>query len=173
MTRSVSVAVLIAVLAVLAPSAAAAPGSHGSVNSELAAVRAATAKYHNVERALADGYAAAPDCVSSPDGGMGYHYFNQALFMSPTLDPRQPEVLLYAPLPNGGRRLVGVEYLYAYGPTAPGPNASVPTMFGHRFDGPMPGHFPGMPWHSEQHAWLWQANPKNGMFAPFNPNVRC
>ncbi len=36
----------------------------------------------------------------------------------------------------------------------------------------MEGHDPQMPRHYDLHVWLWQANPA-GIFAPFNPNVRC
>jgi hypothetical protein len=36
----------------------------------------------------------------------------------------------------------------------------------------MPGHQPGMPIHYDLHVWLWMDNP-SGMFAPWNPRVRC
>ncbi len=133
---------------------------------QLAQVRRATAKYHNVETALADGYIAAPHCVEHPVlGGMGYHYVNPSL-LDGTLDPLKPELLLYAPSGNGGVRLVGVEYMVPY------MGQEHPSLFGRKFDGPMPGHEPGMPTHYDLHAWIWQANP-NGTFSQFNPNVSC
>ena len=170
------VLLLFAVLAAAIPLAAvASPGGGGSnVGRELAQVRQATAKYHNVRAAIADGYQPTDECVESPAGGMGFHYVNPALMGDPALDPRRPEVLLYAPSGNGVK-LVGVEWikLFSHDPNAVPPSGTpLPALFGQTFEGWMPGHFPGMPWHAELHAWVWQANPK-GVFAPFNPNVDC
>ncbi|MEP7335237.1 MAG: hypothetical protein ABI717_05590 [Actinomycetota bacterium] len=156
-------------LAVLVPAAVPA----ANVNSELAAVRQATAKYHQVGNALAAGYVADPFCVESPAGGMGFHYVNPALVMDPAIDPLRPEALLYAPSGNG-LRLVAVEWLQfsnVFFP-APAPTAPKQSLFGREFDGWMPGHSPVMPWHAELHAWIWQANPV-GIFASWNPNVGC
>ncbi|WP_293768509.1 hypothetical protein [Sporichthya sp.] len=36
----------------------------------------------------------------------------------------------------------------------------------------MEGHEPGMPRHYDEHAWLWQDNPK-GTLEPYNPNGSC
>jgi hypothetical protein len=150
----------------------------------LGAVRAATAKYQRESVALADGYVADPVCVSSPAGGMGTHYVNVALVQEPGVDPLRPEVLLYATMKNGKRKLIGVEYLaplivtgvgpwYNYmGTPTPGTYDPAPTLFGQTFDGPMAGHNPFMPWHYDQHVWIWQHNP-DGMFAQFNPTVEC
>ncbi len=132
----------------------------------LSAVRQATVKYHDVTRALADGYVPVSDCEALPGvGGMGVHYLNPALAADQAFDPTRPEVLLYAPA-GDGLRLVGVEYFIA---NAGHPH---PQLFGRAFDGPMAGHAPGMPEHYDLHAWLWQANPA-GVFAPWDPNVRC
>ncbi len=77
------------------------------VNKGLAEVRQATAKYHNVSNALADVYQPTEHCVAVPGlGGMGYHYTNPALIGDPSVDPSKPEVLLYAPKPNGTLKLV-------------------------------------------------------------------
>ena len=39
------------------------------MNADLAKLRAATAKYHSLERALADGYSVENEpCIASPDG---------------------------------------------------------------------------------------------------------
>ena len=40
------------------------------------------------------------------------------------------------------------------------------------FDGPMPGHEPGMPVHYDLHAYIWRHNP-HGTFTAWNPNVHC
>jgi hypothetical protein len=128
------------------------------VGAELAQVRAATARYHDVDVALADGFLPPPDghCVAGPDGAMGYHYVNFGRVGQ--LDPTMPQVLLYAPRPDGGLRLVGVEYLSPTG--------------GELFGQPFRDHSPPFGDDTALHVWLWQANPA-GMFAPFNPNVRC
>lgn len=143
----------------------------------LAQVRAETAKYHNEAVAIAAGYV--PDAVCVP--GMGYHYINGSLVGAPGVTERQPEVLLYVDSPNGGRRLVGVEYL-AFAMTAAGPwvgpnppdfISTNPILFdGQALNGPMIGHAPDMPWHYDLHVWIWSHNP-DGMFATFNPNVTC
>lgn len=173
--RAVLVTALAAMLMAMAMPAVAAPGQTSSdVNAVIAAVRAATSQYHSEERAIADGYVRTDDCVAIPGGGMGYHYVNFALMGDPALDPERPEVLLYADS-GKGRRLVAVEWikLWSSDPNAVPPSETpVPTMFDTAFHGWMPGHFPGMPWHAELHAWIWQANP-DGVFAQFNPNVSC
>jgi len=136
------------------------------VNKDLAKVRAATAKYHNVDAALADGYVAAPVCVEVPGlGAMGYHYELPGS-IDGIVDPLRPEALLYVPSGNG-LRLVGVEYIVDAGAVA-----GAPTLFGQTFDGPMPGHHPGQPTHYDLHVWLWSKNP-SGMFSQFNPKLTC
>ena len=166
----------LATLAVLAACADAAPTTPAAsdaqplaarggadVNRALAAARAATARYHRVEAAEADGYVVGSPCVAHPDpkvGGMGIHYVHPALIGDPALDPATPEVLVYEPQKNGALRLVAVEYLK---PKAmPGPR---PTLFGQPFeDGPMDTY--------ALHAWVWQNNPA-GILAAFNPTVSC
>jgi hypothetical protein len=143
-----------------------------SLQRELQAAKAATARFHSLRQALKAGYVLPPaplkdHCVSSPAGGMGVHLENPALMADAALDIRRPEILNYAIKPNGRLRLVALEYFVAssLAPTAP-------VLFGHTFDGPMPGHHPGMPEHYDLHAWVWKANP-SGMFAMFNPNLHC
>jgi len=47
----------------------------GSVQAQLAEVRAATARYHDLDAALADGYIPVSPCVAEAGlGGMGYHF---------------------------------------------------------------------------------------------------
>ncbi len=102
---------------------------------------------------------------SQPRWQDGHHYVNLQLASDLTSDPFRPEVLLYAPVGNG-LKLVGVEYFQADAGQAR------PAVLGQPFDGPMPGHEPGMPTHYDLHVWLWQHNP-NGIFAPWNPTVQC
>ncbi len=159
---------------------------------ELAAVKRATAQFHQFERAIAAGYRdpTGGRCVVNPRGVMGIHSPNQALIGSQVLDPERPEVLLYLPKEGGGMRLIGVEYLQPvllrnpstgvvapwFAPT-PWPSNYVvvtptPQLFGQTFQGPMPGHVPGMPWHWDLHVWVWANNP-SGMFAQWNPALSC
>lgn len=133
-------------------------------------VKAATAKYHSVNRALAAGYVAPPvpaGCVESPMGAMGYHFENPALMQDSVLNPRRPEILLYERKRNGKFRLIGVEYYMEADRTA-----TTPVLFGQAFQGPMPAHHPGMETHYDLHVWLWKKNP-SGLFAEWNPRVSC
>lgn len=159
---------------------------------ELAAVRRGTAVFHEVERAIGAGYAdpSVGRCDASPAGVMGIHSGNPALIQSQALDPAQPEVLLYLPKEGGGFRLIGVEYLQPVllrnpetGVVAPWLAQTpwpanyvvvtpTPQLFGQTFQGPMPGHVPGMPWHWDLHVWVWADNP-SGMFAQWNPALSC
>jgi hypothetical protein len=180
--------VMAVLLASSATIAMAAPGgiTDSDVLRDLAAARQATAKYHNVDVALADGYGISPfaPCVSSPAGGMGFHYANEALLADSSVDVLTPEILLYIPKKNGGRKLVGVEYFLGIGPVwAPGgppPPEPIdpppaPVILGQVMgdDGElMAPHGPGQPWHYDLHVWLWQGNP-DGMFEEFNRNVSC
>ena len=152
----------------------------------IAAVRAATSRYHDVNQALADGYVPVSPCIEAPGlGVMGIHYLNPALASDLTIDARAPEILLYVPS-DSGLRLVGVEYWSIalantadgpapwFGPTAPagGFVNPAPVVLGVQFEGPMEGHDPGMPWHYDRHLWIWQANTA-GIFEQFNPKVSC
>jgi hypothetical protein len=170
----------------------ASPTDPGGLAAEMSAVRDATWAFHDVNQALAAGYAppAGGHCEQSPAGAMGVHSANQALLGTQALDPTQPEVLLYLPTGGGKHALVGVEYVQpvllrntATGAVAPWfahepwPSTFVqitqtPSMFGETFQGPMPGHQPGMPWHYDLHVWAWEPNPA-GTFAQMNPRLRC
>lgn len=136
-------------------------------------VTAATARYHSVPRAEAAGYSGAGEpCVSSPLGTMGIHYVNAALLRDDAVDPLRPEILLYVPKENGKLQLVGVEYWVRDADGDLTTDQDRPSLFGQGFDGPMPGHAPGMPVHYDLHLWQWQPNPA-GTFAPFNPDLSC
>jgi hypothetical protein len=162
-------------LVVNAP-AAHAHGGHqhgGKVDRKaLAEVRRATAKYHNVNKAIADGFIPTEHCVSEPgSGGMGYHYVNPAHLLDGVINPRRPEILVYVPSPSGPR-LAAVEYMQVDADQDVTTDGDRPSVLGQPFDGPMPGHEPGMPVHYDKHVWLWKHNPA-GMFAPWNPAVTC
>lgn len=166
-------------------------GYAGSLGSaDLQAVRAAVARYHSYDQALAAGYSAAGEpCISSPAGTMGYHAANRTILQSGTIDPLRPPILLYVPRADGSLSLAGVEYFMpalVNTPDGPRPWFSqadprdqgltffnpAPTLFGATFNGPMAGHNPQMPWHYDLHVWLVENNP-SGMFAQFNPALSC
>ena len=171
----VSTGSVVLLLLVVASVAYAATGvTDPSVLRELAQVRQATAKYHDVNVALADGFIRTPECVESPDGGMGIHFINPARLMDPVENIREPEVLLYVETVDGFK-LIGVEYFYGIGApdtSIPNPAPPAPVLFGRPFDGPMDPHEPGQPPHYDLHVWIWENNP-SGMFAIWNPNVSC
>lgn len=129
----------------------------------LKAVKKATAKYHNFQKALEDGFVQVSPCVSHPTlGTMGYHYANIERVLDPALDPAEPEVLLYIPNEQGNLRLVAVEYVVPLG-LVPEP----PVLFGQTF------HTDPEPLNQYSlHVWAWRNNP-SGIFAPFNPKLSC
>ncbi|MFB7247642.1 hypothetical protein ACFCYX_34865 [Streptomyces populi] len=132
----------------------------------------ASVKYRDEKVALADGYVP-HQCSSDPagHGSMGYHYFNESRYGS--LDPAKPAALLFEDGKDGKRRLAGVEWIVLDSDQNLKTSKDRPSMFGgQKFDGPMPGHYPGMPIHYDLHVWLWKQNP-NGLFDRWNPRVKC
>lgn len=129
---------------------------------DLARARAATAQYHNVDKALADGFINTRQCVEVPGlGAMGIHFVRPDRIGNPALDVEQPETLLYLPDKHGRLRLIGIEYV------VPGSMSSnPPVLFGQQF------HFNNQRNEWALHVWIWQHNP-SGMFADFNPKLSC
>lgn len=162
-------------------------------------VRELTAKYQDVNVALAEGYIRDPgnmcdtaDMMGRPKGlgAMGIHFFRPDLLgisgppnprVSGTgthTDFRQPSILIYEPQADGSLKLVAVENL----------------VFDKAWKAAGKGEFPsfqGQPYnamaddpatsvdeahlfepHHDLHVWLYRENP-NGMFAQFNPRVSC
>ena len=106
----VSLAVAMLLLLVVVSIAYAATGvTDPVVLSQLAQVRGATVKYHDVNAALADGFVPTPHCIQEPGlGGMGIHYIHPARLMDAEVDILEPEILLYVESGNG-LKLLGVE----------------------------------------------------------------
>ena len=145
----------------------------GVAQDGLDAVRKATARFHSITQAERAGYEAEPVCVAHPTaGGMGVHAINGALMGDPAVDATRPEIILYEPQEDGKLTLIGVEYLVFDADQDLGTDADRPSLFGVPFDGPMPGHFPGMPVHYDLHVWVWRDSP-TGTFVPFTPAVEC
>jgi len=145
------------------------------VDAEKAAlqnVRELSGRYHSLTQAEKAGFVPTDQCVAAPGlGGMGYHYVNPAR-IDTTFNVDEPEVLLYATAPNGKRRLTGVEYIVVDADQNLATTGDRPSLAGRPFDGPMPGHGPGMPVHYDLHVWAWAENPA-GDFATWNPSVTC
>ena len=149
------------------------PADANTTNQDLAQVRRATARYHQVSSAVSDGYQLGYNgmitgCIEHPtSGAMGYHYFNAELFEDPAVDPLRPEGLLYAPGPDGQLRLVAVEWVVP-GSVWDATGATVaPSVLGsdlHVLN-------PVLGWYIH-HAWIWQPNP-SGVFSDWNPDVDC
>ena len=181
----IAITLAVAVLA-SASIVAAVAAKAGPLPGAVQAIRGPLARYHDFNKARADGYSIADEpCVASPAGTMGIHAVDRALTTDLVNDPLRPEILLY--VPRGDHlELVGVEYMrVALANTSSGPAPwfeptppplgffnPAPTIFGHTFDGPMPGHNPEMPWHYDIHVWVFAENP-SGLFAPFNPAISC
>lgn len=168
------------VLAILALAGAALGGGQ----SELSSVRQATAKYHDIQTAIDAGYvtelpqtAAYPGgtCVSNgSEGAMGIHMLDSRANgrLDATLDPANPEALLYERRNNGSLKLTGVEYIVAQSGQS-GQPVPRPQLYGQQFDDTNLARF-GDPntnvW--TLHAWIWKPNP-DGMFDPWNTRVTC
>jgi hypothetical protein len=151
---------------------------------QVAALRNATASYHDLARAKAAGYITelpqtaaygGGTCVASgSEGAMGIHMLDTRAGgrLDATLDPVNPEALLYEKRNNGSFKLTGVEYVVAQ-KTATGAPVPRPELYGQPFADTNLARF-GDPntnvW--TLHAWVWKPNP-GGMFDPWNTRVTC
>jgi hypothetical protein len=140
--------------------------------AQVAAVRQATAAFHDLSAAEAAGYGAFHVCTHEPGvGTMGQHFANGGLVGDSVVDALQPEVLVYEPKANGGFRLVAIEYV-VFAAAWDAENASPPQLFGRTFSLIGEPNRYGLPPFYELHVWLWEPNP-SGMFADWNPKVTC
>jgi hypothetical protein len=157
-----------------------------------AEVRAATAKYRDINAAHAAGYSVpATTCVSGPDhGAMGIHWANPAYLMNPPftganeLDFTHPAILIYEPQADGSEVLVGVEYVLplalwiARDPAdndpanPPQQGAAVPSVDGHLMNYQAQPNRYGVGSSFYLHIWAWRHNP-DGLFADWNRTVSC
>lgn len=142
-------------------------------STERRTVHQATKQFRDLDVALAAGYVPAGGCAAHPElGGMGYHYLHPGLIGDTVVDPTMPEILVYVP-GDDGLELGAVEWFVADADQDLATDADRPTLFDRLpFDGPMPGHDPGMPVHYDLHVWLYDHNPA-GQLAPFSPKVTC
>jgi hypothetical protein len=127
-------------------------------DTQLEAARAATTKYQDLSRALADGYVDAKIVMQQ----MGHHYLNASL-LDDKFEADKPEILVYAPDAAGRMKLVAVEYAVPLDKAATAPEGfvgsddvwSTNTKYGL--------------W--TLHAWLYQDNPA-GVFNATNQRIQ-
>jgi hypothetical protein len=166
---------------------------------ELAAVRAATARFQDVNVALAEGYVPDPmnlcdtaDMMGRPAklGAMGIHYFRPDLLgITAPPNPRvngagthtdfnQPSILIYEPQQDGSMKLVAVENLVFIKAWEAAGHKAPPTYQGVSYDKMEDDPATAIDEahmfepHYDRHVWLYRNNP-NGLFAQFNPDVTC
>ena len=136
------------------------------------AVRESTARFHDVQVAEAEGYTLMFGCVSGPDSGaMGLHYVNASLIGDDVVDATRPEIVIYEPLPNGRKRLIGADFLVlkdVWDATHSSPPELMGQLF-HLFEAP--NRF-GLPAFYTLHVWAWKEN-STGTFVNWHSNVSC
>lgn len=135
-----------------------------SLDGAIATLRRATARYHNIEVAKADGFVLLHPCESRPgEGPVGAVYVNFARLLDGVIRAESPEALIYEPRKNGREVLVGVEFAMPYPLWT---DLMPPALMGAEFQREDEfGVF-------ALHAWVWRHNPE-GMFAESNPRVTC
>ncbi|MDT4938628.1 MAG: hypothetical protein QOG80_2299 [Pseudonocardiales bacterium] len=176
------------ITALLAPLAAVAtlvvaPAAHAESmrmnvpESALTSYRAVASQFADPAAAVSANYTKISDlagifCIADPagSGAMGIHYVNfDRLFDGGTLDPQQPEAIVYEAAPNGSLHLVALEYIVLQGDWGP----TRPELFsGHPFDATEAGNRFGLPAYYSQHVWVGKGNPY-GDLSMWNPAVHC
>ena len=175
------------------------PDSAATREPSLNELRAATARYKDVNVAIAEGYIRDPanvcdaaEMMGKPKelGVMGIHFFRPDLLgitgpPNPRVDGTgthtdfdKPAVLIYEPRADETLQLVAVENLVfikaweAAGNTAPPTYQGVP--YDKMVDDPNTGidEAHNFAPHYDRHVWVHRENP-NGVFAQFNPNATC
>jgi hypothetical protein len=162
-------AALIAIAALIIPAVALAAAS----GSDLATVRAATARFHDFSVADAAGYGPLHSCTDEESGlgAMGQHYVRGDLLGDLAFDLSRPEVVVYEPTSNGRQRLVAVEFVEFAAPWD-AVNEQPPELFGRQLQlVPEPNRY-GVPAFYQIHVWLWKSNPA-GIFSDWNEGVSC
>ncbi|MDX1673608.1 MAG: hypothetical protein R3314_02305 [Longimicrobiales bacterium] len=148
----------------LAPTAPAQATVKAAMNQGLATFRRATAAYHDVAAARADGFVQILPCLENPDGegGLGIPFARLDRFDA-TIDLSEPEILFYEPQENGRLRLVGGEPVV---PVDAWTGEAPPSLFGREFHRNDAHGLYGL------HMWIWHHNP-DGIFAFWHPDVTC
>jgi hypothetical protein len=131
---------------------------HGSPPvEELQRARRATARYHDIRNAVADGYVDINVVIPN----MGRHFLKDSL-LDVKFEVERPELLVYSPHEHGRMELVAVEYAVPLELSAAAPegfSGAADEWFADRRFGL---------W--TLHAWTWKDNP-DGVFSPTNTLV--
>jgi hypothetical protein len=130
----------------------------------IATLQRVTARYHDLNAAIADDFVLLHPCENRPgEGPVGIVYVHMTRLVDGLIDPETPDALIYEPSSNGRPRLVGVEFAIPYS----------------LWTGQQPPEFLGATFQPEDefgvwalHAWVWRSNPE-GLFAETNPRVSC
>ena len=138
----------------------------------LTAVRQATTRFQDLSVAQSEGYQLQFGCVTGPDSGaMGMHFLNMPLINDGQIDVTRPEIVIYEPLPNGGLRLIGADYL-VFADTWNATHSEPPQLMGQLFQlFETPNRF-GLPAFYSLHVWAWKDSP-TGAFVNWHANVSC
>lgn len=162
-------------------------------------LRATTARFRDVEVALAEGYVRDPLnlCVSASTeglprqlGAMGVHFFRPDLLGLTATEPRvngtgthvdfdTPAVLVYFPNEDGELRLGAIENVVFTDAWRESNGTALPSYRGIQYYSmtdnpltPMVDEAHGFEPHYELHLWVHHENPL-GVASPFNPDVSC
>jgi hypothetical protein len=145
-----------------APQLSKVPG--GDAAAVIATLQRATARYHNLDAAIADGFVFLHGCETRPEEGpAGMLYVHMGRLLDGVADPASPDALLYEPRRNDRPRLVGVELAIPY---ALWPENEPPELLGAAFQREDEFGVYGL------HVWVWRDNPE-GLFAESNPRIDC
>ena len=150
----------------LAPDRAAVPHLRAAAAADpIGTLKRATARYHNLDAAIKDGYVFLHGCETrSDEGPVGTLYVHFGNLLDGVIDPALPDALIYHQAkPNQNPKLLGVEFAVPYGMwTQPQP----PQFLGNTFQPEDEFGVWGL------HVWIWTKNPE-GLFAESNPDVTC
>lgn len=140
------------------------------VQAQVSDLREATARFHDIQVAIKEGYAPFGDCFANPpEGNMGYHYANEELMADPGVDINHPELLLYEKQTDGTFKFVAVEYLAFQAAWENAGNRYKPRLYGEWFH--LNTTLLDEPFYL-LHVWHVRHNP-NGRFNDWNPRVVC
>lgn len=134
-----------------------------AVREELALARNVTARYHDLQQALDDGFIQVSACIP----GEGIHY-RREFPLDCVFDPASPETLHYVPKPNGELQLIGIEYFVPRS-EACGTLTQPPEGFAGDAD-EWELEMGGTAW--ALNAWIWQGVP-DGVFAFRSDKITC
>lgn len=130
----------------------------------IATLQRVTARYHDLNVAIAEGFVFLHGCEDRPgEGPVGTVYVHIDRLMDGIIDPAKPDALIYEPGSNGRPRLVGVEFAIPYPLWT---EQEPPKFLGATFQPEDEFGVFGL------HVWIWRNNPE-GLFAESNPHVSC